>query len=256
MIDLKTPPEIKIMSQGGKIANFTMKEIARNIKPGTTTSELNKIAHRIIIARGAKPSFLNHNGYPSSICISINRDVVHSIPSEAKIKLGDVIKVDLGVFYKGFHTDMARTFVVGNTSKKEVEMARVCRQSLNEAISQIKPGAFIGDIEYVIGKTLKGGGLSPIMSLTGHGIGRELHESPSIFCDGKKGVKEKLLPGMVLAIEPMATSGNGEVKKMKDNWTIRSSDNSQSFHFEDTIAITDRGCKVLTRNEKTVNIIV
>lgn len=249
-INYKTLPEIKIMSQGGRIASFTMNEISRHIRAGITTLELDGIANRIIEARGAKPSFLNHEGFPNSICVSINKEVVHGIPARTKIRDGDIVKIDLGIFYKGFHTDIARTFAVGRVSRKIKNMILTCKNALDKAIHNVKPGNSIGDIEYVIGDTLKKGGLSPVMSLSGHGIGRILHEKPSIFCDGKKSTKEKLISGMVIAIEPMATTGNGMVERKDNGWTIISKDGALSFHFEDTVAVIKTGYKVLTRSNK------
>jgi len=251
---IKTATEIKIMGKGGEIADFVMQEIAKNIRPGVSTIKIDKIASRIIKARGATASFLDYQNYPASICISLNKNIVHSIPSDEIINNGDVVKVDLGVLYKGFHTDMARSFIVGNVPKNIEEMVRLCLRALDLVILQVKPGNTIGDLEEIIGKTLKSGGLSPVMSLTGHGIGRDLHEKPSIYCDGKKSTKEKLVPGMVIAIEPMATMGSGKVVKGDDGWTIKSADDSMTAHFEDTVAVTKTGHKVLTRRRGPVKI--
>ena len=174
-ISLKTPPEIKKMQRGGKIASFAMQEVASRIKIGITTLELDEIVYRIIKARGAEPSFLNYEGFPSSTCISINSEVVHGIPSRKKIKGGDVIKVDLGIYFEGYHTDMARTFTIGKVDHKVKDMVLTGKRALDNAIAEVKPGNRIGDIEQAIGDTLRCGGLSPVMSLSGHGIGVELH---------------------------------------------------------------------------------
>lgn len=253
MIELKNTPDIKKIAKGGRIASFAMREIARNIKPGITTLELDKIAYRIVRARGAYPSFLNYQGFPGSICVSVNDQIVHGIPSNRKLEWGDFVKIDIGVLYDGFHTDMARTFVLGKVSKKKKKIIETCQRALDAAIDCVLPGNTIGDIEYETGRVLKSGGLSPVMSLTGHGIGRNLHEEPSIFCDGTKNSKDKLVPGMVIAIEPMATTGNGKIKKCSDGWTIVSADSSLSVHFEDTVAVTNSGHKVLTRQGKIDN---
>lgn len=250
IINTKTSPEIKIMSRGGRIADFAMREVSTHIKVGVTTLELDEIVSRIIKARGAEPSFLNHKGFPNSTCISINEEIVHGIPSRVKVGDGDVVKVDLGIFYEGFHTDMARTFAVGKVSNETKNIILTCKKALDNAIYNVKPGNSIGDIEYIIGDTLRKGKLSPVMSLSGHGIGRMLHEKPSIFCDGKRCTKERLVSGMVIAIEPMATSGNGMVKRKDDGWTMVSKDNTLSVHFEDTVAVTQTGHKVLTRSNK------
>lgn len=249
-IKQKTTPEIKKMRRGGKIASFTMKEVASRIKVGITTLELDEIAYRIIKARGAEPSFLNYEGFPNSACISLNDEVVHGIPSRVKVKDGDLVKVDLGVYFEGYHTDMARTFTVGKVSSEVKGMVLTCKSALDNAIAEVVPGNRVGDIEQAIGDTLKGGGLSPVMSLSGHGIGVNLHEKPAIFCDGKRSTKEELIAGMVIAIEPMAIAGNKAVKRRDDGWTVVSSDGSPSVHFEDTIAVTESGHKVLTRTDK------
>lgn len=250
IISIKTPPETKKMQRGGKIAIFAMQEVASRIKPGVTTLELDEIAYRIIRARGAEPSFLNYEGFPNSTCISINSEVVHGIPSRVKLKDGDVVKVDLGIYFEGYHTDMARTFTVGKVTRKVKDMVLTGKKALDNAIDEVKPGGRVGDIEQAIGDTLREGGLAPVMSLSGHGIGVNLHEKPSIFCDGKRSAKEELLPGMVIAIEPMAIMGSGEVKRKDDGWTVVSSNGNIAVHFEDTVAVTDTGHKVLTRGDK------
>lgn len=247
MIKLKSEEEIKLMAEGGKILNFTIMEVVRQIKPGITTYELDKIAERILRGRGAEPSFLNYQGFPNSACISINDEVVHGIPGKRVIKFGDIVKIDLGSYYKGFHTDKAVTHVVGKSSEETKRLVMGCKKALEIAISQVTPGKTVGDIEYATGKVLFEHNLGPVMTLTGHGIGREIHEPPSIFCNGRRGNKEKLEKGMVLAIEPMATLGNGKVRTKSDNWTIISEDHSNAAHFEDTIAVCESGCKVLTR---------
>ncbi len=250
MIPIKTELDIKKMAKGGKIASFAMREISKNIRPGITTHDLDKIANRIIKARGASPSFLGHQGFPACTCISINDEIVHAIPSKKKIQNGDIVKVDIGVFYEGFHTDMARTFSVGKISKKDKNLILACKNALLNGINEVKPGNSIGDIEFQIGETLVRGGLSPVMSFSGHGVGRELHEKPSIFCNGRKCTKEKLVAGMVIAIEPMGTTGNGLVERKDDGWTVVSSDKSMTVHFEDTVAVTENGHKVLTWDDK------
>jgi len=249
-INIKSTPEIKKMIRGGRIADFTMREVATHIKPGVTLLELDAIAYRIIKARGAEPSFLNYDGFPNSICVSINDEIVHGIPSRVSVKSGDIVKIDLGIYFEGFHTDMARTYTVGKVTEDIKNMVLTCKKSLDEAIHCVRPGNSIGDIEQITGEVLKEGGLSPVMSLSGHGIGRELHERPSIFCDGKKCTKEKLVEGMAIAIEPMATMGSGKVKRKDDNWTVVSSDATLTVHFEDTVLVTGTGYKVLTRTGK------
>lgn len=246
MINIKTPDEIRIMAQSGKIASFALKQTAKNVRVGITTFELDKIAERIISARGAKPSFLNYKGYKHSTCISVNDELVHGVPGGYKIKDGDVVKIDLGVFYKGYHTDTATTVVVGKLNDDIKRLIQGTRSALMDTIAFLKPGLKIGDIEHYCGQQLRTFELGAVTDLSGHGIGREIHEEPSILCDGEAGTGPEIKEGMVFAIEPMATLGKPEVYTKNDKWTVATKDHSITAHFEHTIVVTKTGAKILT----------
>lgn len=247
MINIKTKEEINKIAKSGKIASFVLKELQKNIRPGVTTSELDKIANRIITSRGAQASFLNYQGFPASTCISINEEVVHGIPSNKKIKNGDLVKVDVGVNYEGLHSDTAMTYSVGKPSQEALRLMEGVKTSLMEAIAVIRPGIKVGLIEKRTGEILKKYKLSPVLTLSGHGVGREIHEEPAIRSDGKENDGEVVKEGMVFAIEPMATLGSGRVKTCSDGWTIKSKDNTLAAHFEHTVVVTPTGSKILTR---------
>lgn len=247
MINIKTKEEISKIAKSGKIAAFVLKEIQKNIRPGITTSELDKIAYRIITSRGAVPSFLNYQNFPASTCISVNEEVVHGIPSNKIIRQGDLVKVDVGVKYELYHSDTAITFFVGKPDQDELRLITGVRNALYDSIDVIRPGIRVGLIEQKTGETLKKYGLSPVMTLSGHGVGKQIHEEPAIMCDGDENEGEIVKEGMVFAIEPMATLGNGKVKTASDKWTIVSVDNTKAAHFEHTVVVTRTGAKILTR---------
>jgi len=246
MISIKTPDEIKTIAQGGAIAAFTLKQLAKRVKPGILTIELDQIARRIIAARGAEPSFLGYQGYPAAICVSINDEVVHGIPSGRKIKSGDLVSIDVGIKYKNHYSDAALTVFVGNVSKDAKRLVLGVKEALREAIKIVKPGIRVGDIENKTGEILKKFKLSPVMELSGHGVGNAVHEEPSIRCDGTKKTGAEITEGMVLAIEPMAALGSGKVYIENDGWTVKSADHSLTAHFEHTICVTKKGSKILT----------
>lgn len=246
MIIIKTKEEVNKIAKSGKIASFVLKEIAKNVKPGITTFELDKIATRIINSRGAKPSFLDYNGYPASTCISINNEVVHGIPAQRKIQAGDLVKIDVGVELGGFHSDTALTVYVGKPDADTMRLINGTKNALYETIKSIKPGMRVGEVEHITGQVLRSYDLSPVLSLSGHGIGRSIHEAPSIKSDGNVEDGEMIREGMTVAIEPMATLGKGKVRTLPDGWTIVTSDGSLAAHFEHTIAITKSGAKILT----------
>jgi len=246
MIPTRTKEEIKIMSKAGSIAEFALRQIVKEVKEGVTTLELEKIARRLISARGAEPAFLGYNGYPAAICVSINDELVHGIPSARKIKKGDLIGIDLGVKYKGYFSDTAKTVSVGRPSQDASRLMNGTKEALLDAIRALKPGIRIGDLENTIGETLKKYNLEPVLALSGHGIGKEIHEKPVILCDGRKCTGNLVKEGMVFAIEPMATLGNGEVITSSDGWTVKTKDKSLSAHFEHTVLVTKSGPRVLT----------
>lgn len=246
MISIKSKEEIKKLAKSGAICSFVLNQISRRIKPGMATAELEKMANRIIEARNAAPSFLNYNNYPSSICISINDELVHGIPGPRIIKRGDVVGIDVGVIYEGMYTDCAMTVSVGKPSADIKRLLDGVRFALEASMAATKPGNKIGDIENACGEALRKFRLSPVLSLSGHGVGYNVHEEPSIKSDGSRGSGDTIKEGMVFAIEPMASLGGAEVYQGGDGWTIKTSDKSLAAHFEKTVVVTNRGCKILT----------
>jgi len=246
MITVKSKEEISKISKSAKIASFALKEVIKNIKPGITSLDLDKIAQRIIESRGGKPSFLGFKGFPASICVSLNDALVHGLPDNRKIGLGDMVKIDVGVEFDGYHSDTAKTVFLGRPNKDQLRLMNGVKTALAEIARFIKPGVKVGEIEAITGRVLKKNRLSPVMTLSGHGIGKNLHEEPSIKSDGNARDGEVLHEGMVLAVEPMATLGNGKVKVSTDGWSIKSDDGSLAAHFEHTIAVTKNGSKILT----------
>jgi len=246
MIQKKSKEQIRLIQKSGLIAKFTLKELLSAAKPGVSRFELEKIANRLIAARGAKPSFLGYRGYKFATCISINDEVVHGLPSQKRIKDGDIVSIDVGVNYNGYYSDTAATIIVGQASQEIKNLVSNTRKALMDAISVVKPGVRVGEIESKTGEVLRVSKLKPILALSGHGVGFEVHEEPSIKSDGEIESGEILEEGMVIAIEPMATLGTGEVYTDKDGWTIKTVDGKPAAHFEHTIAVTKNGYKMLT----------
>jgi len=238
--------DLRGLQRCGRIAAFTLHELARNIRPGVTTSELNLIAERLIKARGATPSFKNYQNYPSALCVSINDEIVHGLPGQRKIKLGDLVGLDIGVNLEGYFTDCATTVSVGRPSKATQSLLLGVKEALSETIKAVKAGGHVGDLESKCGEILKTYQLKPILALSGHGTGSAVHEPPAIKSAGKAGEGAKIVGGMVLAIEPMATLGCGRVKTAKDGWTVKTVDGKLAAHFEHTIIVTPFCAKILT----------
>ncbi|MCD6471254.1 type I methionyl aminopeptidase [bacterium] len=248
MIVIKSQSEIEIMAQAGKILSSILKKIARKLKPGISTLELDRLAENLIIEAGCKPAFKGYSGYPATLCISINDEVVHGIPSAKRIiKNGDIVDLDLGLKYKGYYSDMSRTYGVGKISQRAKKLIKVTRKSLDLAIKIIKPGIYLGDISSTIQGYVEKNGFSVVRDLTGHGIGKKLHEDPPIFNFGKPKTGPILKQGMVFAIEPMVNEGKSNVEVLDDGWTIVTADGSLSAHFEDTVAVIKNGYRILTR---------
>ena len=245
-IELKTQAEIEIMRAGGKIAAQVLMKLSEIAKPGMTTLELNNIADKIITDAGAAPSFKGFHGYVAATCISINSEIVHGIPGSRIINDGDIIGIDVGVFYKGFHADTAITIGIGNIDAKAQKLIDITKQSLINGLAEVKAGKYLGDVQFAIQKTIETAGYGVIRDLTGHGVGRELQESPAIANYGQKGKGLVLEEGMTLAIEPMTSLGDWHIKIMSDGWTVVTADNSLSAHFEHTIVVTKDGYEVLT----------
>ncbi|HNU96693.1 MAG TPA: type I methionyl aminopeptidase [Candidatus Portnoybacteria bacterium] len=247
MINLYTEKEIEIMAEGGKILAKIIKEVAKHAKIGTTTKELDKVAEDLIFRYGAKPAFKGFNNYPAVLCASVNEEVVHAIPNDRKLKEGDLLTLDLGINYKNYCTDMAITIGIGKIDKKFQKLIDVTEKSLELAIKQCKPGNRLGDIGFAIQSYVEKNGFNVIRDLVGHGIGKKVHEEPEVLNYGEKATGIVLKPGMVIAIEPMNIVGSYEVERAKDGFAFLSKDRSISAHFEHTVAITKKGCRVLTK---------
>ena len=247
MIIIKTPEEIKIMAESGKILARIMKELERQVRPGITTREIDKAAEGLVLSSGAKCSFKGYNGYPACLCASVNEEVVHAIPSDRALKDGDIISLDLGVFYKEYHSDMAITLPVGKISPEAQKLIKVTKESLEIGIKEIEIGGTFGDIGSAIQEYVESHGFNVVRDLCGHGIGKDLHEDPEILNYGKPGIGPKIKEGMVFCLEPMVTVGDWHIKKSKDGQGFITSDGSLSAHFEHTIAVTKFGTHVLTR---------
>lgn len=246
MIKIKTEEEIKIMVEGGKILAQVLKEVEKQVMPGITTLELDRAAEALILKHKAKPAFKGYNGFPHSLCASINEEIVHGIPSGRVLKEGDIIGLDLGVLYKGYYSDMAATVSVGSISFEAKRLIQVTKKALRLGIKKAKVGNTVGDIGNTIQRYVEDQGFSVVRDLCGHGIGKDLHEDPKIPNFGKRGTGEKLVEGMAICIEPMITAGDWHLVKSKDGYGYAAKDGSLTAHFEHTIAIAQKGPKVLT----------
>lgn len=247
MITIKSKTEVEKMRLAGKITGDTLREIEKHIKPGISTLELDKIAYKYITSRGATPSFLHYNGFPGSICASLNDQVVHGIPNK-KVLLseGDIISIDVGAYINGYHGDAARTFAVGRISPEAQRLIEVTKQSFFEGIKYAVHGAKLGDISAAVQEYAESFGYSVVRDLVGHGIGRDMHEDPAVPNYGHRGRGVKLAAGMTLAIEPMINAGEYDVSVLDDDWTVVTEDGSLSAHYENTVLITRGECEILT----------
>ena len=246
MITIKTPEEIEIMAESGKILATVIKELEKMIKPGVTTLELDRAAEALILSMGGKPAFKNYDGFPYTLCASINEVVVHGYPSNHILKEGDIIGLDLGVIYKNYYSDSAVTLAVGTVSFEAKRLIVVTKNALRYGIKKTKIGNTVGDIGNTIQRYIEGQNYGIVKELCGHGIGKKLHEDPQILNYGKRNHGPKLVEGMVICIEPMITIGDSRLKQAKDGYGYATKDGSLSAHFEHTIAITKSGPKVLT----------
>ncbi len=249
MISIKSEREISLMRKAGNIVYRTHKYLEPYIKPGITTLELDKLAYDFIISQDATPSFLNYEGFPASICTSINEEVVHGIPSNRKLKNGDIIGIDIGACYKGYHGDSAWSYQVGSVSREKAYLLEHTEKALFEGLKQAKPGNHIGDISNAIEEYAKAHKLGVVRELVGHGVGNHLHEKPDVPNYGKKGTGPVLKEGMTIAIEPMLNLGTREIYLLDDDWTIITQDEQPSAHFEHTILITKDGYRILTGDD-------
>ena len=246
MITIKSDREIELLSVAGDIVYQTHLYLRDFIKPGITTARLNQLAEDFIINHGAYPSFKGYEGFPASICTSVNEQVVHGIPGEVKLKDGDIISIDIGACYKGYHGDSAWTYPVGTISNDKDYLLYHTKKSLEVGLSFVKPGNRIGDISNAIENYALNCGLGVVKELVGHGVGTSIHEDPDIPNFGEPGTGPRLKKGMVLAIEPLLNLGSPNIVLLDDNWTIDTEDYSPSAHFEHTVVVTDDGYKILT----------
>lgn len=249
MIHYKTKEEVELIKESAQILGKAHGEVAKLVKPGVKTKELDKIAEEFIKDNGGKPSFKNYNGFPGSLCISVNENVVHGFPGEYELQEGDIISVDCGVFYQGFHSDSAYTYPVGEVDEKVLQLLKETKESLYKGIEQAIVGNRIGDIAFAIQNHVEQFGYGVVRELVGHGLGRDLHESPEVPNYGKRGRGAKLNDGLVIAIEPMVNLGTRNVVQEADGWTIRTADRSPSAHYEHTVAVLKEGTEVLTTHK-------
>ena len=246
-ITIKSNKEIELMREAGKILAITHEELEKALRPGMSTWDINRIGEEVIRSYGCIPSFLNYNGYPASICVSVNNEVVHGIPSKKKfIKEGDIVSLDAGVIYKGYQSDAARTHGIGQISPEAEKLIRVTRESFFEGVKIIKEGVHLNEVSKAIQAYAEGHGFSGVRDLVGHGIGTALHEDPQIpnFAQRRRG--PRLQAGMTLAIEPMINAGKYSVNWLDDDWTVVTADGSLSAHYENTVLVTKEGYELLS----------
>ena len=247
MLILKTNREIEIMKSAGRIASKALKLAGEAVEPGVSTLEIDNIVRKYIESQGARPSFLNYGGFPASACISVNNVVIHGIPSrDSIIKSGDIVSIDVGAFFEGFHGDNAATFACGEISQEAQNRLDATRESLYEGINMARVGNRIGDIANAVQRYVEARSYSVVRDFVGHGVGAKLHEEPSVPNYGTPGRGVRLLSGMTIAIEPMINAGTYEVEVLDDEWTTVTADGKLSAHFEHTIAITPDGPLILT----------
>lgn len=247
-VTIKSAREIELMREAGRILYLVHEELGQAVKPGITTMDIDRLGEKLIRSYGCEPNFLNYNGFPASICVSVNDEVVHGIPSRERVLMeGDIVSLDAGLIYKGYHSDAARTHAVGKVSEDAAQLIKITRQSFFEGIKMAKAGNRLYDISRAIDDYVSSFGYGIVEALVGHGIGTKLHEDPQIpnFAQRRRGMK--LTPGMTLAIEPMINAGGYEVVWLEDDWTVVTEDGSLSAHYENTILITEGEPEILTR---------
>ena len=249
MINIKSPREIEIMRRSGKITSKTLVRLMEAAKPGMTTRDLDRIAEESIRSMGGVPTFIGYNGYPSSICASVNDEVVHGMPGDRVLVEGDLLSLDIGTTLEGYVSDSAVTVAIGEVSEAAKRLMRVTQECLMLGIAQMQAGNHLGDIGAAVQKHAESHGYGVVRALVGHGIGRKMHEDPQVPNYGTFGQGPVLRKGLVLAVEPMITEGTFEVETLDDGWTVVTDDGKLAAHFEHTIAITDSGPKILTLRE-------
>ena len=249
MITIKNERELESMRQACKITAAARALAGEMVRPGVSTKAIDQAVHDYIVSQGAKPSFLNYNGFPASACISVNSTVIHGIPGGYVLQDGDIVSIDVGAFYKGFHGDCAATFACGAISTEAQKLIDVTRQSFFEGMKCAKNGFRVQDISHAIQTYVESNGFSIVRSFVGHGVGRQLHEEPEVPNFGKPGRGPRLVKGMTIAVEPMVNAGTAEVRVLKDGWTVVTSDGKLSAHYENTVLITDGEPEILTVTE-------
>ncbi|MCI5522381.1 MAG: type I methionyl aminopeptidase [Tenericutes bacterium] len=247
MISIKSDREIELMKEAGRLVGETHKYLKQFIKEGITTIELDRLAEDFIRKNGGIPTEKGYEGYPASICASVNDEVVHGIPGKRKLKNGDIITIDMVISYKGYQADSAWTYAVGEISKEKKYLMEHTEKALYEGLKQVKPGNRLGDVSHAIQEYAESHNLSVVRELSGHGIGTEMHEDPDIPNYGKKGTGILLKKGMTLAIEPMLNLGKRDIAILNDDWTIVTLDGSDSAHYEHTVVVTSDGCEIITK---------
>ncbi len=246
MITLKSSREIECMRRAGRITAAAREVAGKLVLPGVTTREIDTAVRKFIEGQGATPSFLHYNGYPGSACISVNDEVIHGIPGDRKLVEGDIVSVDVGAFFEGFHGDCAATFPCGKVSPEAQHLIAVTERSFWEGIKFAHPGQRVSDISHAVQQYVETNGCSVVRNYVGHGVGAKLHEAPEVPNYGPAGHGARLMPGMTLAVEPMVNAGGWEISLQKDGWTVKTTDGSLSAHYENTILITDGEPEVLT----------
>ena len=249
MIAIKSERELSLMRQACKITAAARALAGKMVRPGVSTKQIDKTVHDYIVSQGAKPSFLGYHGFPASACISVNSTVIHGIPGGYVLKEGDIVSVDVGAFYKGYHGDCAATFACGAISAEAQRLIDVTKQSFFEGIRFATRGHRVSDISHAVQKHGESNGFSVVRSFVGHGVGAQLHEEPEVPNYGPAGHGPRLLPGMTLAIEPMVNAGTHEVRVLRDGWTTVTADGMLSAHYENTVLITDGEPEILTVTE-------
>jgi len=247
MVIRKSKRELATMREAGRIVAVTHARLRDSIRPGVTTAELDALAYEVVTAHGAQPSFLGYRGFPASLCVSINEQVVHGIPGPRVLEEGDVVSLDFGAYYRGYHGDATITVGVGRVDKKAQDLIESTRSALEAGIAQCTKGKYLGDVSWAIQSHAESRGFSVVRQYVGHGIGRKMHEDPQIPNYGSPGRGMLLKPGMTFALEPMVNVGTYLTSVLDDNWTVVTADGELSAHFEHTIAITEAGPEILTR---------
>ncbi|MBQ1406434.1 MAG: type I methionyl aminopeptidase [Oscillospiraceae bacterium] len=250
MISIKTQRELEVMRKACKITAAARALAGKMVRPGVTTGQIDKAVHDFIVSQGAKPSFLHYQGYPASACISVNEVIIHGIPGNRELKEGDIVSVDVGAYYKGFHGDCAATFACGRISDEAQRLIDVTKQSFFEGIKFARQGNRVSDISHAVQTYVEANGFSVVRAFVGHGVGEHLHEEPSVPNYGAPGKGPRLVRNMTIAVEPMVNMGTYDVRVLKDGWTTVTADGKLAAHYENSILITDGEPEILTVSEE------